>query len=312
MGTYYRVTAAALPANVSEAELRDTIEARLGEIDARMSTYQSDSEVSRFNRHPGTNWFPVSAETAKVVAESLHISRLSGGAFDITVGPLVNLWGFGPPRAADRGAIPSAGIIADTLRKTGSQHLHVRPSPPAIRKDGGHLQIDLSAIAKGYAVDSLAASLASIGIADYLVDIGGEMRASGHKLDHSPWNIGIERPAVGQRGVHKVLAVSDQAVATSGDYRNFFESEGRRYCHEIDPRTGRPIDHDLISVTVLDPSCMRADAWATALIVLGPQAGLQLVERENLATFFIIRGEDDGTFLEKQSTSFGRVVTRDP
>ena len=282
---------------------------KLGEIEARMSTYQADSEVSRFNRHPGTDWFPVSAETATLVAESLEIFRLSDGAFDITVGPVVNLWGFGP--TAKDGGIPSEEKIKAALEKTGSQHLHARLSPPAIKKDADHLQIDLSAIAKGYAVDSVAESLQALGLGRFLVDIGGEMLARGRKLDNSAWNIAIERPTASQRAIHKIIGLSDQAVATSGDYRNFFEADGRRYSHEIDPQTGRPVEHALASVTVVDPSCMRADAWATALIVLGPELGQQVAERENLAALFIVR-EENGTFLEKHSASFERVPVKAP
>jgi thiamine biosynthesis lipoprotein len=304
MGTYYRVTLAAIPTTLGEGELQASIDTRLGKINTGMSTYLSDSEVSRFNRYTGKDWFPVSADTATVVAEALQIFRQSEGAFDITVGPLVDLWGFGPPEGTR--SIPSPESIENTLKKVGSQHLHVRLSPPAIKKsETSDVQIDLSGIAKGFAVDSVADSLEEFGVTDYLVDIGGEMLARGRKKDGSSWTIAIESPIVNERSIHKTIAVSDQAIATSGDYRNYFESDGKRYSHEIDPRTGRSIQHRLVSVTVLAPSCMLADAWATALIVLGPKRGLQSAEGENLAAFFIIKG-DEG-FLEKKSSAFDRL-----
>ncbi len=303
MGTYYRVTLASLPDTVSEELLQASISTHLERINSLMSTYISDSEVSRFNRSGGTNWFPVSVDTATVVADAIQIFELSGGAFDITVSPLVNLWGFGPPERNNQ--IPSQSSIEKTLNKIGSQHLRARLSPPALKKNSGDLQIDLSGIAKGFAVDSVAESLEALEITNYLVNIGGEMLASGQKEDASFWRVAIESPTANQIGIQRVLELRDLAIATSGDYRNYFEVDNRSYSHEIDPRTGRPIQHQLVSVSVLDVSCRRADAWATALIILGPNKGRQLAESANLAAFFIVRG-DDG-FLEMESPGFNRL-----
>ena len=300
MGTYYRVNLASLPAAMSEIELQEIIDGRLENVDSLMSSYKSESEVSRFNRYLDTDWFPVSADTAVVVAEALKIYELSEGAFDITVSPLVDLWGFGPSKR--KGIIPSPAAIEDALRNTGSEHLSARLSPPGLKKKNGDLQIDLSGIAKGFAVDSVAKSLESLGIVDYLVDVGGEMIAGGLKLDSSPWKIAIESPTAEESGIQRVLALSDQAIATSGDYRNYFEVDGQRYSHEIDPRSGLPIRHRLVSVSVLNASCMRADAWATALIVLGSQRGMQVAEGASLSTFLIVKG-DEG-FLEMESSRF--------
>ncbi len=308
MGTYYRVTLAVGPADFSHEKIKAVIENRLDDINAKMSTYRVDSELSRFNQYRGTDWFPVSGDTATVVTEALQIHRLSDGAFDITVGPLVNLWGFGPP--GKRTEPPSQDIVESFLDKIGSKRLQVRPSPPALKKDIGDLYVDLSAIAKGYAVDAVAESLEGMGIFDFIVDIGGDMLAKGRKRDGSLWKIAIESPIVEDREIQRAVAVSNLAVATSGDYRNYFESDGQRFSHEIDPRTGWPIRHALASVTVLDASCMRADAWATSLIVLGPEEGYKMVEKRRLEAYFIIKGEDK--FLEKETRGFKQMSINRP
>lgn len=300
MGTYYRVTVVSLPPTLDETGLKAEIEKLLVKINAQMSTYIPDSELSRFNDYPMTDWFPVSSETAIVVAEGLEIHHLTGGAFDITVGPLVNLWGFGPP--GSKNEIPNEENINETLKKVGSQHLKSRLSPPALKKEIVELYVDLSGIAKGFAVDSIADYLETEGILNYIVDIGGEMKTKGSKKNDSAWKIAIEKPSVGKKEIHQVIDLNNQAIATSGDYRNYFERDGKRYSHEINPRTGYPIQHRLASVSVLDTTCMRADALATALIVLGPQEGYQLAEKENKAALFIIKSEDG--FIEKETTKF--------
>jgi len=302
MGTYYRVTVASLPASVNEGDLKMVIADRLEKINSLMSTYVEDSEVSRFNQSAETEWFPVSKETATVVIEALHVYELSEGAFDITVGPLVDLWGFGSQKKERK--IPSHSSIESALEKTGSKHLRARLSPPALKKEIREIQIDLSAIAKGYAVDSVAESLVELGMNDYLVDIGGEMLAGGQKADSTPWKIAIESPTADKREIEKVMGLENQSIATSGDYRNYFEVEGQRYSHEIDPRTGQPIGHRLVSVSVLTSSCMRADALATALIVMGEEKGESLAESENLAVYFILK-KDEGFGVWK-STGFNQ------
>lgn len=303
MGTYYRVTLASTPVTISEDELRASIELCLDSINTKMSTYLADSEISRFNLSRDTHWFPVSLETATVVSEALEISQQSDGAFDITVGPLVNLWGFGPTiPTAQR--IPNPETIINALEKTGSKHLQVRLNPPALKKDLAELQVDLSGIAKGFAVDSVAGVLEKMGQKDYLVDIGGELRAGGKKED-SPWIVAIERPDPSQRAIQKAMILNDLAIATSGDYRNYFEVEGHRYSHQIDPGTGRPIHHKLVSVSVVDASCMRADAWATAMMILGPQKGAEIARKAKLATLFIVH--ENGEYIEMKSPQFDQL-----
>ena len=295
MGTTYTITIGALPAGVALSVLRDDVESILERIDDRMSTYDDGSEVSRFNATRTVDWFDVSRETTTVVAEALEVSALTGGAFDVTVGPLVGLWGFG---ATDRAPhVPSDAEIAATLQRVGYRRLHVRTEPPALRKTHPDLEIDLSAIAKGYAVDAVAEHLAAAPISAFLVEVGGEMRARGRHPRGTSWRIGIETPVPGQRSVHRVLHLEDRALATSGDYREFFEVDGQRFSHTIDPRTGRPVDHELASVSVLDASSMRADALATGLTVLGPERALALAKQEGLAVLFILR--DGAGFREE-------------
>jgi thiamine biosynthesis lipoprotein len=225
---------------------------------------------------------------------------ISGGAFDITVGPLVNLWGFGPDPMLF--VAPDAVLIRQTLTKIGYQKLLFDDQNQRVKKIEVSLYLDLSAIAKGYAVDKVGALLEEYGISHYMVEIGGELRLKGHNIKQKPWRIAIEKPSSEQRVIQKVLPLSNISLATSGDYRNFFESEGVRFSHTIDPRSGSPIRHDLASVTVLSETTMKADALATALMVLGDEEGGRMAERENIAALFIIKTKDG--FTEKASSSF--------
>jgi thiamine biosynthesis lipoprotein len=303
MGTYFRVTLAELADEISKHDLHAVVKQDLDRIDGLMSTYKADSEVSRFNRFELTDWFPVSDETATVVNAALEVFDESGGAFDITVAPLVDLWGFGPKESTKQ--LPDPAEINKLLATLGSRHLHVRLDPPALRKDHATIQIDLSGIAKGYAVDSVAGLLEDLGVTSYLVDIGGEMRACGEKAQQTPWTVAIERPEANQRSIQSTLPLRDMALATSGDYRNYFEQDGQRYSHEIDPRSGQPIRHQLVSASVLDPSCMRADAWATALIILGPEKGKARAEQAGIPAMLIVK--DDSGFREVETTGFDQT-----
>ena len=302
MGTIYGVRIPALPGGLTGAALKTRIDGILSAIDGLMSTYRSDSEVTRFNAAASTAWFPVSAETASVVAASLRISRLTGGAFDVTVAPLVALWGFGA--GAETPSDPSPARIAAAMARVGYRRIEVRTAPPSIRKARADIRIDLSAIAKGYAVDRVAGLLEAAGIADYLVEIGGEIRCRGRNDRGMAWGVGIERPVAGRRSVHGLIRLDAGALATSGDYRQFYVRDGRRLSHIIDPRDGRPVAHGLASVTVVADTAMRADALATALSVLGPEVGRALARRLDLAALFIVR-EGSG-FRELASPVFAR------
>lgn len=270
--------------------LQVDMQQRLDRINRLMSTFDPDSELSRFNRQQGTDWFDISQDTANVIALSLEVSRLTGGAFDISVGPLVDLWGFGVDKR--HRTVPNPVQVEKRLAWIGYDKLELRQDPPAIRKSAPQLRIDLSAVAKGYAVDQLAALIQQKGIDNYLVEVGGELQLAGRRLDGEPWRIAVEKPLEDRREVERVLALSGTALATSGNYRNFYVEQGQRYAHTIDPRLGRPIRHRLASVTVLDPSCARADALATALMVLGEERGRVLVEENRIAAYFLIHDKE--------------------
>ncbi len=300
MGTYYRVTARC-PEDVSAL-----VSAELRAVNDEMSTYLPDSALSRFNRAPVGQWWDVPRPLAEVVAAAARLSRESAGAFDVTVGPLVNLWGFGPPDPAATRDLPGEQALARARQRVGFEKLEVRLEPPALRKTAD-LYVDLSAIAKGHGVDRVAERLLGVGCSDLLVDVGGEVRGVGRSPSGRTWRVGVETPDPGQLGgIERVVLLDDVAAATSGDYRNYVEVDGRRYSHTIDPRTGRPVDHRLASVTVLHASAMWADGYATALDVLGPEAGFDLAERLGLPALFIVRG--DGSFHARYTDAFGAAL----
>ncbi|RMG35975.1 MAG: FAD:protein FMN transferase, partial [Planctomycetota bacterium] len=294
---------------------RSGILEQLQRIDRLMSTYRDDSEVSRFNAARTTDWFPVSRETAEVVQVALDVSRQTDGAFDVTVGPLVELWHFGRDNdhaphvpsvkntassAEADGVVrkafepPDSDEILAAKRHVGWNRLHVRLDPSALRKDDPQIQINLSAVAKGYAVDRVAEWLLENGVRSFLVEVGGEVRAGGGKPDGSPWVVGIEAPRADRREVFRRVPLRDGALATSGDYRKFFEFNGRRFSHTIDPRTGMPVSPRVASVSVRHDECVWADAYATALMVLGPEDGPEFARMYGLTTLFILRS--DGGF----------------
>jgi len=303
MGTSYSVKVAKFPPGPTRKQIQAEIDRRLELINDQMSTYRPDSQLSRFNKSQGTDWFEVSPATATVVAEALRISELSDGAFDVTVGPLVNLWRFGPDKA-NKG-FPTDHAIAEAKARVGYRKLQVRLDPPALKKAQPNVYVDLSAIAKGYAVDQLAGYLDELGLSNYLVEIGGEVIARGTKSNDRPWRVGIESPLYDQRQLHMAIELNRHAMATSGDYRNYFEHEGKHYSHTIDPRTGRPVDHTLASVTVVTDNCMTADALATAIMVMGPNKGFQLAKEQNLAVFLMMR--DGDKFTEKATGQFQQL-----
>ena len=302
MGTTYSVKYRPIPDAPSPKTLQMEIDALLTEINQTMSTYDPESELSRFNRLRTTDWVSVSASLLAVLKAALEIGAQSEGAFDITVGPLVDLWGFGPGFRRDR--IPLEADIAAARARSGLDKLTVHDTLQAIRKHHPDIFLDLSGIAKGYGVDRIGELLTSHGIEHYMVEIGGEVRVRGLNASDTHWRIAIEKPLPGERSVQGVLALSDIALATSGDYRNFFEIAGRRYSHTIDPATGWPVENHLVSVTVLADAGMRADAWATAFMVLGPERGMAIAERLGLPVLFII--ERDGQFEERVCCAFQR------
>lgn len=304
LGTTWSVKLASrgLSSELSEATSRE-IALRLGRVDSLMSTWQPGSQLSQFNASRSTAPFRVAPETLAVFEIAKRVSELSGGAFDVTVGPLVQAWGFG---SEGRRPPPDAQTLATLLESVGYQKLTIRAATSSIAKQSASLEADLSAVAKGYAVDELARGLEALGHEAFLVEIGGELRARGLHLDGQPWRVAIETPDGPDRPIQRIIELRDLSMATSGDYRNFYEYEGRRISHTIDPRTGRPIEHRLASVTVLHPQAAWADAWATALNVLGPLAGYDLAVAQELPAYLILRSEsgDPGGFEVRATPAF--------
>lgn len=291
-GTFYQVTIAD-PLTQGEAQaLEEGILAELEAVDASMSTYRDDSELSAFNRAPVGEWQPLSDELMEVLAIARAVAEASDGAFDVTLGGLVNLWSFGP-EARPR-EVPEQAELAARLAEIGPDSLELDEAGLQARRLRD-VQVDLSGVAKGHATDRVAALLDAEGIEHYLVNLGGDLVASGYRDgEGEAWRIGIEAPLDDRQEARHVVPLRDDiSVATSGDYRNYFEEDGRRFSHTLDPRTGRPITHRLASVSVFHPSNAWADAWATALTVLGEEAGMALARRQGLRVLMIVR-EDDG------------------
>lgn len=280
MGSYYAITIDE-PGGADAARLQRDIEQLLSELNRQMSTWDDASQISQFNRSRETDWYPVGKEFAEVAAEALRLHQLTDGALDITLAPLIEAWGFGRSR---RPRVPSAAEISAALSEMGPQHLEVRADPPAIRKLRPALQISVNALAPGYAADRIALLLDSRGLKSHVVDVGGENVAGAAKRSGEPWRIGVESPL---GGLHRVLPLTDLAAATSGDYRNFREINGRRYSHVLNPRTGRPLEDPPAAVSVVHPSCMTADGLCTALMVLGPEAGLKLARQVGFDVMFL-------------------------
>jgi thiamine biosynthesis lipoprotein len=305
MGTLYTVKVAATGlAQARQDEVQAAVQAELDDVNAKMSHYLEDSELSRLNRWTEPEPFPVSAETLEVLQHAAEVSAFTDGAFDVTVGPLVNAWGFGPPgRPAET---PAAEQIEHLLAATGWELVGLDANTSTVRKGHPELTLDLSAIAKGYGVDRVAARLDMEGIENYMIEIGGEVRTRGLNEQGAPWRIAIERPEIGRRALQLVVPLSELSMATSGDYRNYYEVDGRRLSHTIDPRTGWPITHNVASVSVVHEQCVRADALATALLVLGPD-GFDLAEKLGLWAYFLTR-QPDGGFSERMTPQFAALL----
>ena len=297
MGTYYAVTIDFPAESTTEATLQKQLEKRLAEVNASMSTWDDESEISRFNRNESVEWVDVSAELFAVVMEAKRIYELTDGGFDPTVSPLIDLWGFGKP---GRSTIPDDAVLQDVRASVGFDKIVIRAESPALRKQEPRVQLNLSAIAKGYAVDQLAEILVQVGEASFVVDIGGETRAGAAKSSGEPWRIGVESPDAGlvrDKAPQRIVELTDAAIATSGDYRNRYVVDGVRYSHTIDPGTGRPVLDPPASVSVRDDSCMTADAVATGMMVLGRERGLALAQAQGWSVLFQTLN-DDGTIVE--------------
>lgn len=285
MGTTYSIKVASAPDTVDAHALRVAADAVLASIDLSMSGYREDSEISRFNASPSTDWYEVSSDLATVVDYALEVSRESGGTFDITVGPLVAAWGFGA--AGEPIDLPDEARLADLKAHVGHEKLQARLKPPALRKSDAALKVDLNGIAPGYAVDLMAERLRSMKLAHFMIDIGGEVRAQGRNARGELWRIAVERPIDAEPEPYAIVQLDNAAVTTSGEYRAYYDRDGHRYSHTIDPRTGRPVEHSLASVVVIGPTSMYTDAWTTALNVLGTEAGRALAQKRDMPVMFI-------------------------
>jgi len=293
MGTYYRIQyRASESCNIAQSDVDGLLEG----FNLSLSTYLPQSEISRFNRAAAGQWIDLTPRMRAVLQAAFDVWRESQGAFDVTIGPLVNLWGFGPTEVV---ALPSRAAQRTAARWVGMQQLQFDYGNAKALKNVEEVYVDLSALAKGLGVDELAESLAARSCTDYMVDIGGEMRLAGRNAKNLPWRIGIERPIPGRQGsIQRVLEVTEFAVATSGDYRNFRQVDGVRIDHVIDPRSGMPADNQVASVTVIHPKAMFADAYATSIMVLGVERGLDLAQRLDLPVL-IIEKSADGRFVER-------------
>lgn len=286
-------------------QIRNQVGKALAEVNQQMSTYIATSELSLFNALPAGSEMEVSPALASVINQAVELSRISDGAFDVTVGPLVNLWGFGPEGRVVKA--PDEAEITAGLAQIGYDKISLLANPSRLKKAEGQY-VDLSAIAKGYGVDVLAELLEAEGIGNYLVEIGGELRAKGVKPDESHWRIAIEAPVGDERSIERIINVKDTGIATSGDYRNYFEEKGVRYSHTIDPSTGRPINHRLASVTVLRPTAAEADGLATTLMVMGDLRGFEFALDQKIPAYFLVKASDGSGFVEKSTPEFDHFV----
>lgn len=300
MGTTYSVKIVNPPANVAPAQLQATIDAVLARIDREMSGYRPDSELSRFNAATSTDWFEVSTDVVTVVDAALAVAAITQGALDITVAPLVALWGFGP--SGEPADLPADELVERTRARTGYRKVTTRKQPAALRKEIPDLTLDLNAVAPGFAADLLLEQLLALGVSDVMVDIGGEVRARGRNAQSEAWRIAVEKPVDAEPEPFAIVRLDNMAVTTSGEYRHYYVRNGQRYSHTIDPRTGRPVRHTLASVVVVSPTALEADAWTTALNVLGEDAGYELAVQRNIPAMFIL--PDGGKWRARMTPAF--------
>lgn len=291
-GTFYQVTITdSLTLGQSQA-LEEGFLAELESVDQAMSTYRDDAELIAFNQAPLEEWQPLSNELIEVLAISQSVAEASHGAFDITIGDVVNLWSFGPGARPE--TVPSEEMLSEQLAKVGYDAVEIDTQHMQARRNRD-VFVDLSGVAKGHATDRVAAYLDQQGIEHYLVNLGGDLIARGvrDEDEQTPWRIGIEVPEDGQQRAQHIIPLESMSVATSGDYRNYFEVDGQRFSHTIDPRTGRPVDHRLVSVSVFHPSNAWADAWATALLVVGEESAMEMAVENSLKVLLLIRNGEE-------------------
>ena len=303
MGTSWSVRLV-MPAGASLDAAGQQVQAALDEVVAEMSHWEAASLLSRFNNAVPGEWRDLPPGFCHVLSAALDIASLTDGAYDPTIGPLVDLWGFGP--VAARIAPPAPDAIAQARQCVGWNRLALDRDARRVRQPGG-CRLDLSAIAKGHGVDRAAAALRGLGIGDFLVEVGGELRGEGMKPDGSPWWVALERPPGSTGADETLIALHQLSVATSGDYRRYFESGGRRYSHSIDPRTGVPVANGVVSASVIHTSCMMADVFSTAITILGAEAGMALARAQDLAAL-VITADEGGAVREHLSPALEAML----
>lgn len=301
MGTTYSIVAVDRSGTLSQTKVQGAVNEVLASVNASMSNWDTSSEVSRFNASRSTDAFAVSPAFAEVMAAAGEVSELSDGRFDVTTGPLIDLWGFG---AKPQAGIPADAAILAALETTG-QARHISVGAGSLTKATAEAEVYLSSIGKGYGVDAIGEALAGLGIEDFMIEIGGDLLTAGVNPDGNPWQIGIETPTA-LSGVQHVVGVTGMGLATSGDYRNYFEEDGQRYSHILDAATGKPITHSTASATVVTENAMLADAWATAMLILGSETGLKLADALEMPVLFIDRDGDE--FATKSSAAFAALA----
>ncbi|MFM7751565.1 MAG: FAD:protein FMN transferase [Opitutaceae bacterium] len=290
---------------VDPETVRTELAARLEQLENIFSTYRPESELCRFNRSETTHWIPVSAELAAAADRARRISTLTGGAFDVTVEPLLQRWGFGPHPAPARA--PDDAELTALRSRVDWRRLETRVQPPALRKTRPDAAVDFSSVAKGLAVDALGVMLVQLGCSNHLIAIGGDLRAAGPGPRGDGWPVGIEDPFSTRPALARTVLLRDRALSTSGNHRNVRIIAGQRVGHVIDPRTGRPVAGPLISTSVVAPTCAESSALATGLFVLGAEAGEALVQREGIAALFL--SEKGGRIAAQESPAFTRLTT---
>lgn len=302
MGTTYNIKIVVENDSLDVTRLEVKIDKMLKQVNQEMSTYIPDSELSRFNNMSSTEPVEISAGLQKVLAEAIRLGKISEGKLDVTAGAVINLWGFGAELRPE--IIPTDEEIANAKANIGINKLML--DGHLLSKSIPDLYVDLSTIAKGYGVDLVAELLVEQGVSNYIVEIGGEMRLNGFKHTGELWHVAIEKPITEQRVVHQIIVPKNNALATSGDYRIFFEVDGQRFSHIIDPDTGKPINHKLVSVTVIHPSSMTADGLSTSMMVMGEKKAMEFANKHDIAALFIFKTEDG--FGERFTVKFKQYL----
>ncbi|WP_454870116.1 FAD:protein FMN transferase [Pseudomonas lini] len=301
MGSRYSIQYVRHTSTPGPKAVQSEVENILAEVDRQFSTYRSDSDTERFNALPAGRCQVMPGPVLELIRVGEQLSSQSDGAFDLTVEPLLNLWGFGPQSREEK--VPTADALALTRQRVGYGHLRIDGN--RLCKDAP-VEVDFNSLAAGYAVDRIAGRLEALGIDSYLAEATGELKASGHKPDGSAWHVALEEPRDDQQVAERIIAVDGYGVSTSGDYRNYFQQSGQRYSHTFDARTGAPVLHTLASVTVIHPSALMADGLSTLLLILGPERGWDYAETHDIGAFFVIRA--DTGFVTRTNQAFERLA----